>query len=144
MFHHCFLLMLHLWPVNMDPQLLWNAHTPSHTHAQAQSSTGGVCPCKLQGKHLFPLFRGIYCHRGQSSKFKDQGVTQLHHLGHSTSKYLAAPSMYTALYFVHLSVFISIIFTRDCLDLHVREQPERLILQLTITMCLYCLIFMTV
>lgn len=41
-----------------------------------------------RGNMLFPLLRGIYCHRGQSSEFRDQEVAELHHLADRTSKYL--------------------------------------------------------
>lgn len=79
--------MSHLWPVDTDPQLFWTAHTHTHTDTSTEFHMVFV-HVSWRGNMLFPLLRGIYCHRGQSSEFRDQEVTELHHLADRTSKYL--------------------------------------------------------
>lgn len=60
-----------------------------HTHTDTSTEFHMVfVHVSWRGNMLFPLLRGIYCHRGQSSEFRDQEVTELHHLADRTSKYL--------------------------------------------------------
>lgn len=80
----CFIIALHNVP------LVTTRHGPS-THTCTGTPQHMVFVYRNErGNTLFPLLTGICCHKGQSSKFKEQEVTQLHHLVDIYSKYLAA------------------------------------------------------